>query len=125
MLGTYCWDVLKGVIRVPLQEVFKDMFASPRHSSACVTPTKDKDRDSEGEGSAWEKATEWSKNILDISRPFAFSGDNEGSTHASPRDILHQPELANAVNAEFNQVRTSDGSPASADAHQVGQFDLK
>ena len=73
-----------------MQGVFKDMFASPRTPTHAATPTSG--RHSEGEGTAWEKAAEWSRNILDISRPFSLAGDDKTSGPNTPGKTSHQTQ---------------------------------
>ena len=97
-----------------LQGALKDMFASPR-TPLHATPTKE--RQSDGEGSAWEKATEWSKSLLDMSaRPFTFSGDSNTGSHPSPdAEERAEPHSGASLNQGLTEgLETSDRTQVQA-----------
>lgn len=99
-------------------EIFRDVFASPRSRSSGATPTQG--RQDEGEGSAWEKATEWSKNILDLSaRPFAF-GDAPASSHSTPKASTAHHTPANSAQTPLQGFSSLPKDYRAPTVHEVG-----
>ena len=92
----------------PLQGVFKDMFASPKTPAAGAAPSSG--RQSEVEGTAWEKAAEWSRNILDISRPFATTGEEDGA----PGNASTREQPARNLESRFDEGLRSSEEPATS-----------
>lgn len=94
------------------------MFASPRTPTTAATPTSG--RQSEGEGTAWEKAAEWSRNILDISRPFALTADDKASSPATPGTLSHRDQHAGSLEASLDQGLDIGKEHERSNLHQVG-----
>ena len=100
-----------------MQGVFKDMFASPSTPTAAATPRSG--RQSEGEGTAWEKAAEWSRNILDISRPFGVTEDDESSSPATPGNLIHKGQHAGSAENHLHQGLELNKELKSSASNQV------